>query len=87
MRKLFAVVALVAIASPAFAQTADHEQRAAKRAATDTRAPASTQNPRAHHSTNPAYDVYGRSGAYVGSDPDPQVRTVLQFDAANEGND
>ena len=87
MRKFFAVVALAAIASPAFAQTADHEQRAAKRAAGDTHATASTQNPRAHHSPNPAYDVYGRSGGYVGSDPDPQVRTMLQFDAANEGND
>ena len=32
------------------------------------------------HSTNPAYDVYTTSGKYIGSDPDPTIRSQLARD-------
>jgi hypothetical protein len=32
------------------------------------------------HSSNPAYDVYTTSGKYVGSDPDPTIRSSLARD-------
>jgi hypothetical protein len=35
------------------------------------------------YSTSPANDVYGTSGKYLGSDPDPSVRSMLQRDAGN----
>ena len=31
-------------------------------------------------STNPAHDVYSTTGKYLGSDPDPTVRSMLQRD-------
>jgi len=34
------------------------------------------------HSPNPAWDVYN-DGHYVGSDPDPNVRTRLQMDSGD----
>jgi hypothetical protein len=34
------------------------------------------------YSTNPTHDVYDTNGEYVGSDPDPQVRTMLNADDA-----
>ena len=37
-------------------------------------------------SLNPAFDVYV-DGRYVGSDPDPRVRTMMQNDDAMLGND
>jgi hypothetical protein len=40
------------------------------------------------HSTNPAYDVYGIDGEYVGSDPDPIIRDSLFRDPpGNSDND
>ena len=32
------------------------------------------------HSSNPAFDVYDTSGRYVGSDPDPFIRSQLARD-------
>jgi hypothetical protein len=32
------------------------------------------------YSTNPAYDVYDTRGWYVGSDPDPTIRSMLRRD-------
>ncbi len=32
------------------------------------------------HSANPGTDVYDGRGVYLGSDPDPRVRTMLQLD-------
>jgi hypothetical protein len=55
-------------ASPSLAATAT-EALAAKHQAPVHRA----------HSTNPRNDVYN-NGRYVGSDPDPQVRSMLQSD-------
>ncbi|PWT90436.1 MAG: hypothetical protein C5B56_05405 [Proteobacteria bacterium] len=86
MKKLLTVAAFAAaIASPAFAQTTS-DQNAAKRTTADTRAMVRPQ-PVRPHSTNPSNDVYGRLGTYVGSDPDPQVRSMLQFDSASEENE
>ena len=35
------------------------------------------------YSTNPAHDVYDTRGNYVGSDPDPTVRSMLLRDVGN----
>jgi len=35
------------------------------------------------YSTNPAHDVYGTSGKYLGSDPDASIRSMLQRDAGS----
>jgi hypothetical protein len=35
------------------------------------------------YSTNPAHDVYGTSGKYLGSDPDPSVRAMIARDVGN----
>ena len=32
------------------------------------------------HSSNPAFDVYDTSGHYIGSDPDPFIRSQLARD-------
>jgi hypothetical protein len=32
------------------------------------------------HSPNPAWDVYGIDGQYIGSDPDPLIRSELRRD-------
>ena len=32
------------------------------------------------YSTNPAHDVFDITGKYVGSDPDPTIRSMLQRD-------
>jgi len=32
------------------------------------------------HSSNPAYDVYNVNGRYIGSDPDPFIRSQLRRD-------
>jgi hypothetical protein len=36
------------------------------------------------HSTNPTHDVYDTRGWYVGSDPDPTVRSMLQRDVGSD---
>jgi len=33
-----------------------------------------------HNSVNSAYDVYSTSGKYLGSDPDPTIRSSLARD-------
>ena len=84
MKKLFAVVALAAVvASPALAQTSKRVRAENPHALAATAQ--AVHQPK--HGTNPSYDVYSQSGNYVGSDPDPQVRSMLQRDAAEEGND
>ena len=42
--------------------------------------PSITSRGPVRHSTNPANDVYDTNGNYRGSDPDPQVRTILRLD-------
>jgi len=36
------------------------------------------------YSTNPQHDVFDITGKYVGSDPDPTVRFMLQRDRGTE---
>ena len=36
------------------------------------------------YSTNPQHDVFDITGKYLGSDPDPTVRFMLQRDRATE---
>jgi hypothetical protein len=36
-----------------------------------------------NYSNNPAYDVYDTRGKYVGSDPDPTIRSMLLRDVGN----
>jgi hypothetical protein len=35
------------------------------------------------YSTNPAHDVFDTTGKYIGSDPDPTIRSMLQRDVGN----
>jgi hypothetical protein len=35
------------------------------------------------HSTNPTWDVYDGRGVYLGSDPDPRIRSMLLHDQGN----
>ena len=58
-----AVIAIV-IASPALGQRSPQQRQ---QSATQQR----------QHSPNPAYDVYV-GGQYVGSDPDPNIRALMQ---------
>jgi len=39
--------------------------------------------PKKTYSTNPDHDVYNMTGKYVGSDPDPFIRQMLQRDWGN----
>ena len=85
MKTLFAAVALAAVlASPALAQTVK-KGRAAAAYLQQTPGQAFAAQPlvlqRRPHSPNPGYDVYGWQGDYVGSDPDPHVRRMLQSDS------
>ena len=90
MKKLVAAVVLTtAIASPALAQQMSRQARepAPSQAFALATGQAFVQqnrllNRRAH-SSNPANDVYsipGDPGAYVGSDPDPRIRSELRRD-------
>jgi hypothetical protein len=36
------------------------------------------------YSNNPAHDVYDTRGWYVGSDPDPTIRSMLAHDQGNQ---
>jgi len=39
--------------------------------------------PKHRHSSNPAYDVYDTRGWYIGSDPDPTIRSMMAMDPAS----
>jgi hypothetical protein len=96
MKHFIATLALAsAIALPAVAQTYDQPTRPGARLAQ----PAFDAYARdgyardvyadsygRYRSPNPAFDVY-QDGHYVGSDPDPRVRTMMQNDKAMLGND
>jgi hypothetical protein len=74
------LVIAVAATSPAFAQGKGKKAHAqAQPAATESRAAAG-----AVRSAHPDWDVYRMSGGYAGTDPDPQVRSMLRFDNPNE---
>jgi hypothetical protein len=85
-----AVAAVVAFGSPAFAPFGNEAMveppaaAAAQELARSARAQATTEGIRRRggspHSTNPTHDVFDSSGNYLGSDPDPHVRSTLAFD-------
>ena len=79
MKKLLTTVALVAVvATPALAQTRD---RAPQRARTTVTQPATApEQDQQRRSANRANDVYDIHGQYVGSDPDPTIRSQLAND-------
>ena len=71
-------MALVAVvATPALAQTRD---RAPHRARPNVATQTYTTPDQQRHSANPANDVYDIHGQYVGSDPDPTIRSQLAND-------
>jgi Ni/Co efflux regulator RcnB len=79
MKKLFTTVALVAlVATPALAQTRD---RASQRVRAEApQAYTTQQQHQQRRSANAANDVYDIQGNYVGSDPDPTIRSQLAND-------
>jgi hypothetical protein len=82
MKTFIVALALVsALASEASAQTTQQERTSVRRQQ------AVVQPTTRRHAPNAAQDVYAPDGQYVGSDPDPFIRSVMWFDAALEGND
>jgi Ni/Co efflux regulator RcnB len=78
MKKLLTTVALMAVvATPVLAQTRD---RAPHRARPTVTQPSATQDQQQRRSANPTNDVYDIHGQYVGSDPDPTIRSQLASD-------
>ena len=78
MKKLFTTVALVAlVATPALAQTRD---RTTQRARVEAPQAYTAQQQQQRRSTNRTNDVYDIHGQYVGSDPDPTIRSQLAND-------
>ena len=84
MKMLVAAVALASLlTSPAFAQYGGWQS--------PSRAYAEEVQPYAgfhgynvfRRSTNSTFDVYDTRGRYVGSDPDPRIRSMLQHDPPN----
>ena len=84
MRHVIAAAALAAVlASPALGEARSKKER------NPTWPQHSGQSaPPAHraHSPNPAWDVYRSNGRYVGSDPDPSIRSKLLLDNPTYGD-
>ena len=79
MKKLLTTVALVAVvATPALAQTRDRAPHRTR--PTTVTQPNTTQDQQQRHSANRTNDVYDIHGQYVGSDPDPTIRSQLAND-------
>ena len=77
MTKLLTTVALVAVvATPALAQTRDREPHRVRTTVTQQTYTQDQQR----RSVNPSNDVYDIHGQYVGSDPDPTIRSQLASD-------
>ena len=77
MMKLLTTVAFVAVvATPALAQTRDREPHRARTTVTQQ----TYQQDQQRRSVNPTNDVYDIHGQYVGSDPDPTIRSQLAND-------
>ena len=78
MKTLFTTVALVAlVATPALAQTRDRTAQQPRVEAPQTH---STQVQHQRRSANRGNDVYDIRGQYVGTDPDPTIRSQLAAD-------
>jgi ABC-type nitrate/sulfonate/bicarbonate transport system substrate-binding protein len=72
----------VLIASPALAAPKKHSRNVKSQEAYAQAQQWQTQR----HSTNPRFDVYSGSGQYIGSDPDPMIRQMLQREEDNTGD-
>jgi len=78
MKTLVTAVALATlIATPVLAQTIKPAPRAKVQVQQSYPQFRTTHK---QHSTNPAYDVYDTAGNYLGSDPDPTIRTMILTD-------
>ena len=79
MKKLLTTVALVAVvATPALAQTRDRAPHRAR--ATVTQPYTAQEQDQQRRTTSRQNDVYDIRGQYVGSDPDPTIRSQLAND-------
>jgi hypothetical protein len=77
MKKLLTTVALMAVvATPGLAQTRDRTPHRTRTTVTQPYTAPDQQR----RSANPANDVYDIHGQYVGSDPDPTIRSQLASD-------
>jgi hypothetical protein len=85
MKLLVATIAIaVAFASPALAQSKKSKKPPSYGATLfDAPPPERYRNyaPPSRYSPNASWDVYGPSGRYIGSDPDPLVRLEMDKDA------
>jgi len=82
-----AVALAAALATPALAQSTgsrDARDANAQEEGVQPNGQRWFQDERQQHSPNPAWDVYS-DGDYVGSDPDPRVRDMLQSDPPERG--
>jgi Ni/Co efflux regulator RcnB len=78
MTKLLTTVAIVAVvATPALAQTRDRTPHRTRATVTQPYAAQQDQQRRSVNSTNDVYDIHGQ---YIGSDPDPAIRSQLATD-------
>lgn len=84
-------IALAAmLASPAFAVEREQARHHAPNPASDGAyarqiQPFEQELTHRPHSPNPAWDVYGTAGQYIGSDPDPFIRDMLARDPSEGG--
>ena len=79
MKRLLTTVALVALAAaPALAQQS--QNRAPHRERQVAPQVYTTQDQQQRHSTSRTNDVYDIHGNYIGSDPDPTIRSQLAND-------
>lgn len=75
---LGAVAAATLIAAPAMAHPVHKPIRHAGVLAQNEAAGRAFASAVRQHAPNPAWDVYSRSGKYIGSDPDPLIRGELR---------
>jgi len=77
---VLSVAIVLGTASAALADTASRYGRFGFESAATARAMVHSSGTR--HSSNPAFDVFDSSGRYIGSDPDPFIRSQLARDPA-----
>jgi hypothetical protein len=80
MKAVISVLALIAVATPAFAQSTPRQRADLSRAQIG-------QPFAMPYSAYRGYGIYDPNGNYVGTDPDPLVRQMLQNDQGAGRND
>ena len=87
MKMLLASIALASVVTvPALADSVNKSQNQAMNARASMQpanAMAQSAPLRRAHSPNPGWDVYDSQGAYLGSDPDPRIRSELRRNPPN----